>query len=107
MKLKTSRKKYTTIYLFIFAVSVAVVLNIVETYKNNNLPYADNDVLANERIKLLLIYGAGALPLFTIGLVLAIRSKAKQWAVINALVIGLIIIYVLFIIGLISALRYL
>ncbi|HET9174562.1 MAG TPA: hypothetical protein VFN56_04795 [Candidatus Saccharimonadales bacterium] len=104
MKRKDRKSNYALL-LFIVAVFLALFLGALEVHTNNSLPYASNDVLANERIRLLYIYGAKAIPLFILGLVLAIRRKVMKWIVINGIFIALVVVYVLFFVGLISAFR--
>ena len=105
MKSKIKNNENKIKYFFILVSVVASMLGLMEVRASNNLSYADNNILVTERIKFLLEYGGESIPLFIIGLALAIKAKSKKWAVINGLAICSIVVYIFFSIALISAFR--
>lgn len=103
MDKKTKNRKNRAQLLFFIALVVAILLVTIENHQSNSLPYASNEVLASQRIKLLYIYGSLALPLFIWGLVVAARHKSLKWVLVNSVTLAVVISYVLFFVSLVSA----
>jgi hypothetical protein len=73
------------LHLYLVAVTVAVILLILDTYISNRLPTNSGRIVCD------IIMGFCALPLFIIGAIKSLRIESSIWTSLNILAVMLII----------------